>query len=110
MHNGQVMSELIQVLRILFKYNVTIMCIKILMKKKQICFHFYFISFATPSNRKVYPSSSKIGQKNPGIALKDFISAYFKCDFQIPHAKTYQNTNFRSPALMSPKIFQFKCR
>ena len=59
---------------------------------------------------KVYPSSSKIGQKNPGIALKDFISAYFKCDFQIPHAKTYQNTSFRLPALMSPKIFQFKYR
>ena len=109
MHNWQVMSELIQVLRILFKYNVTIMCIKILMKKKKSVsiFTSYLLPLATV---KVYPSSSKIGQKNPGIALKDFISAYFKCDFQIPHAKTYQNTSFRLPALMSPKIFQFKYR
>ena len=37
---------------------------------------------------KVYPSISKIGQCNPAIA-------YSKCDFQIPHAKIYQNVNFQ---------------
>ena len=29
------------------------------------------------------------------ITSEDFISAYFKCEFQIPLAKIYQNTTFQ---------------
>ena len=44
---------------------------------------------------KEYPSISKKGQQNPGIALEDFNSVYFRCDFQIPRVKICQNTNFQ---------------
>ena len=44
---------------------------------------------------KDYPSISKIGQQNPGMALEDSISACFTSDFQICHTKIYQNTNFQ---------------
>ena len=44
---------------------------------------------------KVYPSISKIGQHNPAINLEGYIVVYSKCDFQIPHAKIYQNVNLQ---------------
>ena len=53
---------------------------------------FWLLPLATG---KVYPSISKIGQHNPAIALKITFSAYFKCDFQIPHVKIYQHVPFQ---------------
>ena len=43
----------------------------------------------------IYPNISKIGQHNPAIALEGYISAHAKCDFQISHAKIYQNVNLQ---------------
>ena len=38
---------------------------------------------------------AKLPFKNPAVALEDIISAYFQCDFLIPHAKIYQNSTFQ---------------
>ena len=62
---------------------------------------------------KDYTIILKIGQQNPGKALENFISAYFKSDFQIPHAKIYQNTNFQltssSESKVSLRLLLHKC-
>ena len=55
-------------------------------------FTFQLLPLATG---KIYPSISKNGQHNPVVALEGYISAYSKCDFQIPHAKIYQNVSFQ---------------
>ena len=65
------------------------------MEKKQICFHFYLISFATLSNREGLSQHFKDRATEFRHSFGDFISAYFKRNFQIPHVKIYQNTNFQ---------------
>ena len=61
------------------------------MEKNKFVFIFTSYHLLPLATGKDYPNISKIGQQNPGITLKDFISAYFNCDF---HTKIYQNTNF----------------
>ena len=59
---------------------------------------------------KDYPSISKIGQQNPGIAFEDFISAHLSVIFRFPMPKSIRIQIFSSPALVGPRMFQFKYR
>ena len=56
-------------------------------------FYFFFSQILPSATGKVYPSISRIAFCNPDISLEGYMIAYPKCDFQIQHAKIYQNTN-----------------